>query len=132
MIAHAFGLSSLGVVLKIRNHRGRLIPLNSSIPANSKHRPHVLEVTRFFQHLHPKPRTVPVAVINSSMKTRLQAVDHRVQRLDDLLPQVKLQHDDRLTQELRSLDLKLKFLYRRMEVADSHSWKGMLSRAPLW
>ncbi|XP_047461551.1 uncharacterized protein si:zfos-1056e6.1 isoform X2 [Mugil cephalus] len=132
IISNAFGFKSSNAVFKIRNHRGCLIPLNSSIPANSKHMPYLVEVTKIFQHVHPKPRTIPLTVINKSMKTRLQTIDRRIQRLDDLLPQIKLRHNEKLTQELQCLNQKLRFLQKRMQVADSHSWKGVLTRAPLW
>ncbi|XP_069014837.1 uncharacterized protein [Embiotoca jacksoni] len=132
IINSTFGLSSSNIILKIRNHRGHLMPLNSSIPANSKHIPYVLEVAKIFQHVHPKPRTIPMTVINRSMKTRLQTIDRRIHRLDNLLPQIKLRHDEKLTQEIECLSQKLRFLHKRMQVADSHSWKGMLTRAPLW
>ncbi|XP_071346265.1 uncharacterized protein [Trachinotus anak] len=132
LITTTFGLNSSDVILKIRNHRGCLIPLNSSIPANSKHMPYVLEVAKIFQHVHPKPRTVPMTVINKSMRTRLQTIDRRIQRLEDLLPQIKLRRNEKLCQEIECLNQKLKFIQKRMQVADSHSWKGVLTRAPLW
>uniref|UniRef100_A0A3Q2W0J1 Si:zfos-1056e6.1 n=1 Tax=Haplochromis burtoni TaxID=8153 RepID=A0A3Q2W0J1_HAPBU len=114
----------------IRNHHGHLIPLNSSIPANSKH-PYVLEVAKIFQHC-PKPRTIPMTVINKTMKTRLQTIERRIQRLEDLLPQVKLRRNEKLTQqEIECLNQKLRFLHQRMQ-ANSHTWKGVLIRAPLW
>ncbi|XP_039979623.1 uncharacterized protein si:zfos-1056e6.1 isoform X3 [Xiphias gladius] len=78
IITTTFGLNSPDVIFKIRNHRGCLIPLNSSIPANSKHMPYVLEVAKIFQHVCPKPRTIPMTVINKSMKTRLQSIDRRI------------------------------------------------------
>ncbi|KAM3876939.1 uncharacterized protein ACN63O_011633 [Diretmus argenteus] len=118
--------------LQIRNHRGCLIPLNSSLPANSKHMPYVLEVAKIFQHVHPKPRIIAMTVINKSMKTRLQTIDRRIQRLEDLLPQIKLRHHEKLNQEIESLNQKLRFLHKRMQVADSHGWRGVLTRAPLW
>ncbi|XP_030614549.1 uncharacterized protein LOC115800999 isoform X2 [Archocentrus centrarchus] len=132
IIRSAFGLNCSNVVFKIRNHRGRLIPLNSSIPANSKHVPYVLEVAKLFQHVCPKLRTIPMTVINKTMKTRLQTIERRIQRLEDLLPQIKLRHNEKLTQEIESLNQKLRFLHQRMQVANSHTWKGMLTRAPLW
>ncbi|XP_022075348.1 uncharacterized protein si:zfos-1056e6.1 isoform X2 [Acanthochromis polyacanthus] len=132
ILTNTFGLNASNVVFKIRNHRGCLIPLNSSIPANSKHVPYVLEVAKIFQHVQPRPRTIPMIVINKSMKTRLQTIDRRIQRLNDLLPQIKLRHNEKLTQEIECLSQKLKFLHKRMQVADSHSWKGVLTRAPLW
>ncbi|XP_076595327.1 uncharacterized protein LOC143325852 [Chaetodon auriga] len=132
IITTTFGLDSSDIIFKMRNHRGRLIPLNSSIPANSKHMPYVLEVAKIFQHVRPKPRTIPMTVINKSMKTRIQTVDKRIQRLEELLPQIKLRHNERLSQEIECLNQKLKFLHKRMQVADSCNWKGMLTRAPLW
>ncbi|XP_056239575.1 uncharacterized protein si:zfos-1056e6.1 [Seriola aureovittata] len=132
IITTNFGLNSSDVIFKIRNHHGCLIPLNSSIPANSKHMPYVLEVAKTFQHVRPKPRTIPMTVINKSMKTRLQTIDRRIQRLEDLLPQIKLRHNEKLGQEIECLNQKLRFLQKRMQVAESHNWKGVLTRAPLW
>lgn len=132
IITTTFGLNSSDVIFKIRNHRGCLIPLNSSIPANSKHMPYVLEVAKTFQHVCPKPRTIPMTVINKTMKTRLQTIDRRIQRLEDLLPQIKRRHNEKLNQEIECLNQKLRFLHKRMQVAESHSWKGVLTRAPLW
>ncbi|XP_036950102.1 uncharacterized protein si:zfos-1056e6.1 isoform X1 [Acanthopagrus latus] len=132
IITSTFGLNSPDAILKIRNHRGCLIPLNSLIPANSKHMPYVLEVAKIFQHVRPKPRTIPMTVINKSMKTRLQTVDKRIQRLEELLPQIKLRRTEKLSQEIECLNQKLSFLHKRMQVADSRSWKGVLARAPLW
>ncbi|KAM4602928.1 uncharacterized protein ACJ7VT_019482 [Polymixia lowei] len=108
------------------------MPLNSSIPANSKHMPYVLEVAKIFQHVCPKPRTIAMTVINKSMKTRLQTIDRRLQRLENLLPQIKLRRNEKLNQEIESLNQKLRFLHKRMQVADSHNWRGVLTRAPLW
>ncbi|CAJ1049026.1 uncharacterized protein si:zfos-1056e6.1 [Xyrichtys novacula] len=132
IITSTFGLNSSDVILKIRNHHGCLIPLNNLIPANSKHMPYVLEVVKVFQHVRPKPRTIPTTVLNRSMKTRLQTIDRRIQRLGELLPQIKLRHNEKLNQEIDCLNQKLRFLHKRMQVADSRSWKGVLIRAPLW
>ncbi|XP_044038181.1 uncharacterized protein si:zfos-1056e6.1 isoform X2 [Siniperca chuatsi] len=132
IIATTFGLNSSDVIFKIRNHRGCLIPLNNSIPANSKHMPYVLEVAKIFQHVRPKPRTIPMTVINKSMKSRPQTIDRRIQRLEELLPQIKLRRDEKLSEEIECLSQKLRFLHKRMQVADSRSWKGVLTRAPLW
>ncbi|XP_067345377.1 uncharacterized protein si:zfos-1056e6.1 isoform X1 [Channa argus] len=132
IITSTFGINSSGVIFKMRDQRGRMIPLNSSIPANSKHVPYVLEVVRIFQHVRPKPRTIPMTVINKIMNTRLQTIDRQIQRLEDLLPQIKLRHNEKLNQEIECLNQKLRFLQKRMQEADSHAWKGSLRRAPLW
>ncbi|XP_061876800.1 uncharacterized protein si:zfos-1056e6.1 [Entelurus aequoreus] len=132
MLAASFGLCSSDVVFKIRNQRGSLIPLNCSIPANSKHTPYLLEVAKIFQHVRPTPKSLPMTVINKSMKTRLHTIDKRIQRLEELLPQIKLRRNEKLSQEIECLNQKLMFLHKRMQVADSHTWKGTLTRAPLW
>ncbi|KAM8877923.1 uncharacterized protein ACB058_003576 [Synchiropus picturatus] len=132
IIVSTFALDSHNIVLKLRNQRGCLIPLNGSIPANSKRMPHLLEVVRIFQHVRPIPKTIPMTVINKSMKARLQSIDRRLERLEGLLPQIKVRHNEKLSQDIECLDQKLKFLHQRMQVVDSHSWKGMLTRAPLW
>ncbi|XP_077376313.1 uncharacterized protein LOC144018065 isoform X2 [Festucalex cinctus] len=132
IIATSFNLNSSDVVFKIRNQRGCLIPLTGSIPENSKHMPYLLEVAKIFQHVRPNPKSIPMTVINKCMKTRLHSVDKRIQRLEELLPQIKLRRDEKLSQEIESLNQKLMFLHKRMQVADSLTWKGTLTRPPLW
>ncbi|KAG7462943.1 hypothetical protein MATL_G00190120 [Megalops atlanticus] len=132
IISSSFGLNSLHVILKIRNNRGSLIPLNSSIPVNSKHTPYVLEVVKFFQHVVPRPRIIATSVINRSMKTRLQSIVKRIERLEELVPQIKLRHREKINQEIKLLSQKLIFLNKRMQMADSHCWRGMFIRPPLW
>ncbi|XP_041714884.1 uncharacterized protein si:zfos-1056e6.1 isoform X2 [Coregonus clupeaformis] len=113
IITHSFGLNSANVTqtFKIRNHKGCLIPFNSSIPVNSKHMPYVLEVATIFQHVIPKPRSIAMTVINKSMRTRLQSVVRR---------------------EIELMNQQLRFLHKRMQMADSHSWMGMFIRTPMW
>lgn len=38
MFTDTFRLTSPNLILKIRNHRGSLIPLNGSVPSNNKHK----------------------------------------------------------------------------------------------
>ncbi|XP_055363169.1 uncharacterized protein si:zfos-1056e6.1 isoform X2 [Betta splendens] len=116
IITSTFGINSSDVAFKMRNQRGCLIPLNGSIRANSKHTPYVLEVARFFQHVRPQRRTIPMTVINKTMKTRLQSIDRRIQRLEELLPQINLRRDDRLNQDIECLSQKLRFLQNRMQM----------------
>ncbi|XP_070975841.1 solute carrier family 2, facilitated glucose transporter member 11-like [Oncorhynchus clarkii lewisi] len=134
IITHLFGLNSANVTqtFKIRNHKGCLIPFNSFIPVNSKHMPYVLEVATVFQHVIPKPRTIAMTVINKSMRTRLQGVVRRIVRLEELFPQIKLRRHEKIYQEIELLNQQLRFLHKRMQMADSHSWMGMFIRTPMW
>ncbi|KAG5831246.1 phenazine biosynthesis-like domain-containing protein isoform X1 [Anguilla anguilla] len=131
-ICGSFGLNAAHVILKVRNSRGSLIPLNSSIPANSKHAPYVLEVVKIFQHVVPRPCINDTTVINKSMKTRLQSIVRRIERLEELVPQIKLRRHEKVNQEIKLLSQKLVFLNKRMQMADSHCWSGMFVRPPLW
>ncbi|XP_064411410.1 uncharacterized protein SI:ZFOS-1056E6.1 [Latimeria chalumnae] len=94
--------------------------------------PYILEVVKTFQHVVPKTRTVAMTVINKSLKNRLQSITKRIERLEELVPEIKLRHQEKINQEMELLNQKLKFLNQRMQMADSHSWKGMFKRPPLW
>ncbi|XP_061084879.1 phenazine biosynthesis-like domain-containing protein [Conger conger] len=132
IICSSFGLNGAHVILKIRNSRGSLIPLNSSIPANSKHAPYVLEVVKIFQHVVPRPCINATTVICKNIKTRLQSIVRRIEKLEELVPQSKLIHHEKLNQEIKLLSQKLVFLNKRMQMADSQCWGGMFVRPPLW
>ncbi|XP_066553144.1 uncharacterized protein LOC136719201 isoform X2 [Amia ocellicauda] len=132
IVFHSFGLNNAAVALKIRNTNGSLIPLNSILPGNNKHVPYVLEVVKIFQHIVPMPRTIALTVINKSMKTRLHSIVRRIERLEELVPEIKLRYPEKIKQEMELLSQKLIFLNKRMQTADAHSWRGMFTRPPLW
>ncbi|XP_076830048.1 uncharacterized protein LOC143476016 isoform X2 [Brachyhypopomus gauderio] len=132
IVAHSFRLDIAQVVLKIRNSRDSLIPLNSFIPGNSKQMPYILEVAKYFQHVSARPRSSPPTVINRTLKSRLQSVVRRIERLETLLPQIKQKRHEKTINDNELLNQKLIFLHKRMQAADSYSWEGMFGRAPLW
>ncbi|XP_053358919.1 uncharacterized protein si:zfos-1056e6.1 isoform X2 [Clarias gariepinus] len=121
IVAHSFRLDLAKVTLKVRNSHGFLIPLNGYIPVNTKQMPYVLEVARYFQH-----------VINKSLKSRVQSIVKRIERLEELLPQIKQKQNEILVKDIELLNQKLIFLHKRMQMAESYSWEGMFKRAPLW
>ncbi|RXN27636.1 si:zfos- isoform X1 [Labeo rohita] len=100
ILAQSFRLDTSQKILKIRNNRGCLIPLNCSMPPNSKQMPYVLEVARNYQHVNPRPRSIPMTVINKTLKSRLQSVVKRIERLEELLPQIKLKHHEKMTKDV--------------------------------
>ncbi|XP_072907196.1 uncharacterized protein [Hemitrygon akajei] len=111
VLFHSFGLDNSVFVLKLRNSQGYLIPINSELNINSKQTPYVLEVVKLFQHVMPRTRTATLTVINKGLKNRLQSIMKR---------------------EMGLLNQKLHFLNQRMQVADTHIWKGMFKCPPLW
>ncbi|XP_066535963.1 uncharacterized protein si:zfos-1056e6.1 isoform X1 [Hoplias malabaricus] len=132
ILAHSFRLDVAQVTFKIRNSRGFLIPLNSCIPVNSKRMPYVLEVAKYFQHVNARPRSTTMTVIHRSLKSRLQGIMRRMERLEELLPQIKQKQHEKMTKDIDLLNQKLIFLHKRMEMAESCCWEGMFRRAPLW
>ncbi|KAJ8359933.1 hypothetical protein SKAU_G00164580 [Synaphobranchus kaupii] len=80
----------------------------------------------------PRPSINATTVINKSVKTRLQSIVRRIERLEELVPQIKLRHHEKVNQEIKLLNQKLVFLNKRMQMADSHCWRGMFVRPPLW
>ncbi|GCB65664.1 hypothetical protein scyTo_0004828 [Scyliorhinus torazame] len=117
---------------KLRNSRGSLVPMNGELNVNSKQSPYILEVTKLFQHVVPKTRTDVMTVINKGLKNRLQSIMKRIERIEELAPEIKMRRQDKLNEEIELLNQKLRFLNQRMEIAESHSWKGMFKRQPLW
>ncbi|XP_067242871.1 uncharacterized protein si:zfos-1056e6.1 isoform X3 [Chanodichthys erythropterus] len=115
ILAHTFRLDTSQKTLKMRNNRGSLIPLNCCILPNSKQMPYVLEVAKNYQHGNPRPRSIPMTVFNKTVKSRLQSIVKQIERLEELLPQIKLKHHEKMT-----------------KTAESYCWEGMLRRAPLW
>ncbi|KAK2896408.1 hypothetical protein QQF64_006132 [Cirrhinus molitorella] len=132
ILAHSFRLDTSQIILKIRNNRGCLIPLNCCMPPNCKQMPYVLEVAKNYQHVKPRPRSIPMTIINKTLKLRLQSVVKRIERLEELLPQIKLKHHEKMTKDIELLNQKLVFLHKRMQMAESYCWEGMLRKAPLW
>ncbi|XP_049337189.1 uncharacterized protein si:zfos-1056e6.1 isoform X2 [Astyanax mexicanus] len=129
ILAHSFRLDTAQLTFKIRNSRGCLIPLNSCIPVNSKQMPYVLEVAKYFQHVSARPRST---AIHKSLKSRLQGIVRRIERLEELLPQIKQKQHDTMIKDIELLNQKLNFLHKRMQMAESCCWEGMFKRAPLW
>ncbi|XP_039546419.1 uncharacterized protein si:zfos-1056e6.1 isoform X1 [Pimephales promelas] len=130
ILAHSFRLDTSQLTLKMRNNRGSLIPLNCCMPPNSKQMPYILEVAKNYQHVNPRPRSIPD--LNKTLKSRLQNIVKQIERLEDLFPQIKLKHHEKMTKEIELLNQKLVFLHKRMQTSECYCWEGMLRRAPLW
>ncbi|KAK7148147.1 hypothetical protein R3I93_012458 [Phoxinus phoxinus] len=130
ILAQSFRLDTSQITLKMRNNRGSLIPLNCCMPPNSKQMPYILEVAKNYQHVNPRPRSIPI--FNKTLKSRLQNVVKLIERLEELLPEIKLKHHEKMTKDIELLNQKLVFLHKRMQTSECYRWEGMLRRAPLW
>ncbi|XP_077103154.1 uncharacterized protein LOC143754503 [Siphateles boraxobius] len=129
-LGHSFRLDTSQLTLKMRNNRGSLIPLNCCMPPNSKEMPYVLEVAKNYQHVNPRPRSIPIFI--KTLKSRLQNIVKQIERLEELLPQIKLRHHEKMTKDIELLNQQLVFLHKRMQMSECYCWEGMLRKAPLW
>ncbi|XP_038079415.1 uncharacterized protein LOC119746510 [Patiria miniata] len=120
------------LVLKLRNSRGSLIPINSHVTSNSKFMPYTLEVVQRYQHVKPLPRTVKLNGFSEVTKVRLQKIMRRIQQLEQTVPELRNRREDKITQEMEELNEKMRFLNKRMQDAEGHKWKGMFKKHPLW
>ncbi|XP_043552046.1 uncharacterized protein si:zfos-1056e6.1 isoform X1 [Chiloscyllium plagiosum] len=115
VLFNSFGLTDTTLVLKLRNNRGYLVPINGELNINNRQSPYILEVTKLFQHVVSRPRTDPMTVINKGLKNRLQNIMKRIERMEELAPEVKVRRQDKLNEEVELLNQKLQFLNQRMQ-----------------
>ncbi|XP_078678859.1 uncharacterized protein LOC144914634 [Branchiostoma floridae x Branchiostoma belcheri] len=127
-----FELNQPDLVIKLRNNRGSLIPINREIPPNSKHRPYALEVCRRYQHVSAEPRSVVMPSYYHTIRARLQQLGGRIDRLEHIAPELRIRRTARLEAEMDELDQKLRFLNTRLQEAERYQWQGMFKRHPLW
>ncbi|XP_013389911.1 uncharacterized protein LOC106158461 [Lingula anatina] len=132
VIREAFGLFDTGVVMKLRNHRGSLIPINSALQPNSKSVPYVLEIFRVYQNIKPLPRSIRMPGAHESVRKSLNSILQRIENVENATPELKQKRDAKLAAELEDLDRKLVFLNKRLDEASGVSWKGMFKKHPMW
>lgn len=132
VVRESFGLHDDNLILKLRNQRGCLIPINAEIIPNARTSPYILEVVTMYQNVKPKPRTIHMPSYNETLRSKLENLFKRVERLESITPELKYRRNSKLQKEMLELERKLHFLNNRMDQAESSNWKGMFKRHPLW
>ncbi|XP_053397617.1 uncharacterized protein LOC128556448 [Mercenaria mercenaria] len=120
------------IVLKLRNHRGSLIPITWNLSANPSTRPYILEVVRIHQNIKAQPRSVKIKSYNETTKEKLTDITRRIEKLEAAAPELKQRRNDKINKEMKEVEQMLEFLAKRMEDAENVSWKGMFKKNPLW
>ncbi|XP_071479204.1 uncharacterized protein [Diadema antillarum] len=128
----SLALQDENLVLKLRNNRGSLIPMNIHIIPNSKFQPYILEVTKRYQNIKPLKRTVKINGYNEIIKQRLQQIVKRIDKLEEAVPEMKTTREAKITKGVEELNVKMNFLNQRMHEAESSKWQGMFKKHPLW
>ncbi|XP_033112685.1 uncharacterized protein LOC117113462 isoform X2 [Anneissia japonica] len=120
------------LIIKLRNKRGSVIPINGFVAPNTKHMPYEVQVVRRHQHVKPKPRSVKLPGYNVALKDRLENMTKRIEALECYLPELRNKRQDKIDKEVTEINEKMKFLNKRMSEAERLQWKGMFKRHPLW
>lgn len=119
------------LVLKLRNHRKSLIPINCHILQNTKFQPYTLEVVKRFQNVKPLARSVPTGY-NDMIKQRLEFLLKRIEALEEIVPEMKQNREKKMHKEMERIDENLKFIGQRINESENHKWQGMFTKHPLW
>ncbi|KAK3603328.1 hypothetical protein CHS0354_025935 [Potamilus streckersoni] len=131
-IKEEFDINVDDKVLKLRNHRGSLIPINGNVPVNSKSMPYILEITSRHQNVIPKPKSVKLLSYDETVKKKIQDIIDRIDRLEVAALQLTARRNNRIEKEMKELDGMLEFLNKRLTEANGTKWKGMFKKNPLW
>ncbi|XP_061177666.1 uncharacterized protein LOC133186430 [Saccostrea echinata] len=131
-LCEAFQIYEEGIVFKLRNHRGSLIPMKGNIPVNSKSVPYILEVAKVHQNVTPKAKSIKISDQTETMKKRFEDIIKRVENIESVTPDLDFRRKERIESEIRELENKLVFLQKRLNEAEVSQWKGMFKKNPLW
>ncbi|XP_056015428.1 uncharacterized protein LOC125677117 [Ostrea edulis] len=131
-LCEAFQIHEKGVVFKLRNHRGSLIPIKGNIPINSKSVPYILEVVKVHQNVTPKAKSVKILNQTETMKKRFEDIMRRVENIESVVPDLDIRRKERVELEIKELENKLVFLQKRLNEAEISKWRGMFKKNPLW
>eukprot|EP00794_Sanderia_malayensis_P007421 gene7421-8241_t len=128
----AFNITKQDIVVKLRNFRESLVPINSLLAQNSPSWPYTLEVCQLYSQVKPRPRTVSLPTYQNVLRRRLQNIEYRLSKLEETLPELPEIQGNKLKQDCTDLESKMDFLISRIKEAEDFQWKGMFQRNPLW
>lgn len=132
VLLDTFSISQEKLVVKLRNARGYLVPINAFLASNSPTRAYTLEICRQYNNVKPRPRTVIVNTYQQLLERRLQNINHRLRKLEQTVPELPAIQGDIIQKELKDLDSKMIFLNTRIKDAEQCQWQGMFQKNPLW
>ncbi|KAK3801739.1 hypothetical protein RRG08_033922 [Elysia crispata] len=134
IVRDKLGINSSDLILRLRNFRGSLIPMNGKVTqlSNTHSRPLVLEVVRHFQSVQPNPISFELTQYAEPLTRKLQDVEDRISLLEDSIGNIHLNRKDKVHQEISKLENTVNFLRKRIEEAELIEWNGMFVKNPLW
>ncbi|CAL1538366.1 unnamed protein product [Lymnaea stagnalis] len=127
-------INSSDLILRLRNSRGSIIPLNGKIiiHPNLNSRPFTLEVVKHFQSVEPKPNSLELTQYAESLKNKLLDIQERITNVEASMGNMQEKRKEKVQQEVVKLENTITFLKKRIEEAESIEWRGMFVKNPLW
>jgi len=119
-------------VLKLRNGRGSLVPLSRSMPTNTITSPYSLEVCEKFSSVKPDQKQIKIPTYSETVNRKIENFTKRLEKLEGTVPDLPDRRKAKLDAEMRDLERRLNFLDSKLKEAESHRWKGMFKKQPLW
>ncbi|KAK2158750.1 hypothetical protein LSH36_164g01065 [Paralvinella palmiformis] len=121
-----------GLVLKLRNHRGSLIPINSQIASNAKSVPYTLEVVKHNQHIKPRQRSLKCCRQVDALLVAYNNIKSRTDHIEAAIPNLMNMRREIIINDVREMEKTLTFLEKRLKTAEDTSWQGMFKKCPFW
>lgn len=119
-------------VYKFRNGRGSLVVLSRSMTPNTVTSPFILDVCEIQKTEKPGQKQVVIVVNSKTCQRKFEGMANRVERLENMIPDLPMLREEKLTNEMKDVESRLSFLNERMKEAESQEWKGMFKKHPLW
>ncbi|XP_020914258.2 uncharacterized protein LOC110251848 [Exaiptasia diaphana] len=119
-------------VYKFRNGRGSLVVLNRSMTPNTIASPFILEICETHKTAEPGQKQAFVVGNSKTCQRKFESMSKRVERLENMIPDLPMLREEKLTNEMKDVESRLSFLNERMKEAESQEWKGMFKKHPLW
>lgn len=82
--------------------------------------------------MKPQARSAPISGYTEMIKQRLENLLRRIEKLEDIVPEMKQNREKKMQKEMEGIDENLKFIRQRIEESESHKWQGMFTKHPLW
>ncbi|KAH9504691.1 hypothetical protein Btru_062585 [Bulinus truncatus] len=126
-------LNSSDLILRARNDKGSLIPLNGKIAllSNSNIRPFTLEVVRHFQSVQPKPNSLELTQYADSLKSKLFDIQERITDVEISMENMHERRKEKIHQEIAKLDNTVSFLKKRLEESETIEWRDRIYVEPV-
>merc|ERR1712038_100089 len=119
-------------ILKLRNSRKSLIPINGKLSANSRLTPYDLEVLYPHQNVKPTPGRRQSIHEEDCLRQIENRLATRLDQLEQHWPECQTKRANKINEDIHDLQNRLDFMSKRFSTEEGAQWQGMFKRQPLW